>query len=100
MEIGTMKQLALFAALTAFAALPAVARADDTLTGKMVTKEEKLTVPAGKYEAFVGAATLETKRQKIEVASYFVKDVGIAKIRIVVMGQTVEVELEKFEAGK
>jgi hypothetical protein len=70
------------------------------MTGKMVTQEEKVEVPAGKYEAFVGAATLESMGQKVEVANYFVKDVGIAKIRMAAGGQTVELELKKFEAGK
>jgi hypothetical protein len=70
------------------------------ITGKIVTKEEKIAVPAGKYESFVGAATLESMGQKVEVSNYFVKDVGIAKLTVSGGGQKVELELAKFEAGK
>jgi hypothetical protein len=73
---------------------------NQTISGKMVTQQEKIEVPAGKYEAFVGSATLEAMGQKVDVANYFVKDVGIVKVRMGVMGQTVELELTKFEAGK
>ena len=72
----------------------------DTITGKLTTTEEKLTVPAGKYDAMVAGGKLMAGDQTIELANYFVKDVGIAKIKMELMGQSIVVELDKFEPGK
>jgi hypothetical protein len=70
------------------------------MSGKMVTQEEKVEVPVGKYDAVVGAATLEWMGQKLELSNYFAKGVGIVKIRSMSGGKVTEWELTKFEAAK
>jgi hypothetical protein len=73
---------------------------NDTVTGKMSTTEEELTVPSGKYKSMMAGGKLEAGGQTIEAYNYFVKDVGIAKIRMEILGMKVEIELDKFEAAK
>ncbi len=73
---------------------------NETVTGKLTTTEEKLTVPAGKYDALVSSGKLMAAGETVEAANYFVKDVGIAKIKMDLMGMSIVVELDKFEAGK
>jgi len=73
---------------------------NETLTGSMKSTEEKLKVPAGTYDAFLVSGKLETNGRTIVAASYFVKDVGIAKIKMDYLGMSLAIELEKFEAAK
>jgi hypothetical protein len=72
----------------------------EAVTGTLMTTEDALTVPAGKFTAMVAGGKLMTGGMTIEVANYFVKDVGIAKIKMDVAGQSVIVELDKFEPAK
>jgi hypothetical protein len=73
---------------------------NETVTGKLTTTEDALTVPAGKFTAMIAGGKLMTGDQALEVANYFVKDVGIAKIKMDVAGQSIVIELDKFEPAK
>jgi hypothetical protein len=73
---------------------------NETVTGKLTTTEEKLTVPAGMYDAMVAGGKLVSGELSVEAVNYFVKDVGIAKIKMDLMGQSIVIELDKFEPMK
>jgi len=72
----------------------------ETFAGTMATTEETVTVPAGKYPAFVVSGKVQVGGTTLTTEHAFVKDVGVARIRTEVKGQTVRLELEKFEPGK
>jgi hypothetical protein len=73
---------------------------NETISGTMKTTEERVEVPAGKFKALVAGGKMEGNGQTVEVANYFVKGVGIAKIKMDLAGQVIEVDLEKFEPAK
>jgi hypothetical protein len=72
----------------------------ETFAGTMATAEETVTVPAGKYQAFVVSGKVRVGDATLTTEHAFVKDVGVARIRTEVKGQAVRLELEKFEPGK
>ncbi len=72
----------------------------DEVSGTMRTADEKISVPAGKYDAISAGGKLEAGNQSVTATSFFVKDVGVAKIKMVINNQTIDVELTKFEPGK
>ena len=72
----------------------------DAITGTLKTGEEKITVPAGKYDAMSAGGKIESGNQSVLVTNYFVKDVGVAKIKMEIGGNTIEIDLTKFEPGK
>jgi hypothetical protein len=79
---------------------------ENKVSCKFTVTEEKLTVPAGKYDAFEVRGKVEVSgkveggSQTIELTNFYVKDIGIAKIKADIGGLLLEFELEKFEAGK
>ena len=73
---------------------------NNTVTGTLKTTEEKVTVQGKNYEAYVAGGKLEAGGQTIDAANYFVKDIGIVKIKMDVLGQAIVIELEKFEPAK
>jgi hypothetical protein len=71
---------------------------NEAVTGQMKTTKEALKVPAGNYpEAFVAGGKIDAGGQSITAFNSFVKDVGIARIKMEVGGQTIDIELTKFE---
>jgi hypothetical protein len=63
--------------------------------------EEKVEVPAGKYDAITASTDdLVAAGDQMGVTYYFAKDVGLVKEVIEVAGQKVVHELEKFEPAK
>ena len=73
---------------------------NETISGTLKTTAETVQVPAGKFRALVASGKVEGGGQTIGVSNYFVHGIGIVKIKTDLGGQTVEVELEKFEPAK
>jgi hypothetical protein len=73
---------------------------NETITGEMKTTEETVQVGGAKYKALVAGGKVEASGQTIQIANYFVRGIGVAKIKMEIAGQTVEVNLEKFERAK
>jgi hypothetical protein len=72
-----------------------------SLKGKFTTKNAKVTVPAGTYDALVvEAKDLEVGGAKSNVTYHFAKDVGIVKLSFAIGGQDIALELLKYEPGK
>lgn len=67
-------------------------------SGKASVKQESVTVPAGTYQAQVVKSSIKMIGQNITSTSYFVKDVGLAKIQLTAVGSTANLELESFLA--
>jgi hypothetical protein len=61
---------------------------------------EEVTVPAGKYKAVVVTIETEQAGQKISSIYWFAAGVGVVQQKIDIGGNKVNLELEKFEAGK
>jgi hypothetical protein len=63
--------------------------------------EGKVKVPAGEYDAVV-AETGEFMAGGVKMSAkvWFVKDIGMVKIAMKIMGNDVNIELDKFEKGK
>jgi hypothetical protein len=59
----------------------------------------KVSVPAGTYEKVITSSSqdLDANGMKLKFTYYFAKDVGMVKQEILVAGQTVVIELEKFD---
>jgi hypothetical protein len=73
---------------------------NETVTGNLKTSEGFVQVPAGKFKALVASGKVEASGQTIEAANYFVRGVGVAKIKMEIAGTIIEINLEKFEPGK
>ena len=55
---------------------------------------------AGRHPRLCGQRQTGNERRNHRLANYFVKDIGIAKIKMEVFGMPLVIELEKFEPAK
>jgi hypothetical protein len=63
--------------------------------------EDEITVPAGKYKTITTQTNeFEAGGQKITAKIWYAKGVGMVKTVMELAGNTVTLELDKFEAGK
>jgi hypothetical protein len=72
----------------------------DTVSGTLKTSEDKVKVDGKEYDAMVAGGKLESGNQTVTASNYFVKDMGVAKIKMEIGGETIEVDLAKFEPAK
>jgi hypothetical protein len=72
------------------------------IKGKFTTREEDITVAAGKYKAIVveGKDLDLSNGNKLTETFWYVENVGIVKMVVVTAKATIELELAKFEEGK
>jgi hypothetical protein len=71
------------------------------IKGTFKAKTEKVTVPAGTYDAVhVTGADMEIGTTKTTVEYWFAKDVGIVKLKFTLGSQDATLELEQYTAGK
>jgi hypothetical protein len=73
---------------------------NDTVTGTLKTSEAKVKVGDKEYDAMVAGGKLESGGQSVTASNSFVKDIGVAKIKMEIANETFEVELAKFEPAK
>ncbi len=72
-----------------------------TFRGAFQIGEEEIKVPAGTYKAIrVTSQELEVNGLKPVITTYYARNVGMVKQVIQESNITLEIELEKFEAGK
>ena len=67
--------------------------------GKSLESEE-VTVPAGKYKTIRADIETTFMGNQFTASYWFSPDVGVVKQTMVIMGKTISMELEKFEAAK
>lgn len=65
-----------------------------------IQKEETVAVPAGKFTALRVLIKLEQNGMIVETTYWFVKDVGFVKQSVETTGNSILLELEKFEKKK
>ena len=69
--------------------------------GKFTTSKEKVTVPAGSYDAFkVEGKDFDIAGMKTNITYWFADKVGIVKLSFSLGGTDAVLELEKYEPGK
>jgi DUF3108-like len=72
-----------------------------TIKGKFDANTEKVTVPAGTYDAIhVKGSEMVIGTTTTTVEYWFAKDVGIVKLRFTLGSQDATLELESYTAGK
>jgi len=72
-----------------------------TIKGTFTVKDEKVEVPAGKYDTLhVVGKDMEIGTSKTTVEYWFAKDVGIVKLKFSLGSQEAVLELEKTTMGK
>ena len=72
-----------------------------TIKGKFTTSKEKVTVPAGTYDAIhVRGADMQIGGTATTVEYWFAKDVGIVKLKFTLGTQDATLELESYSPGK
>jgi hypothetical protein len=72
-----------------------------TLKGTFTVKDEKVEVPAGKYDTLhVVGKDMEIGTSKTTIEYWFAKDVGIVKLKFSLGSQEAVLELEKTTTGK
>jgi hypothetical protein len=75
--------------------------AGQTIKGKFTAAKEKVTVPAGTYDAIhVKGADMQIGATSTTVEYWFAKDVGIVKLKFTLGTQDATLELESYTAGK
>jgi len=71
------------------------------IKGKFTASTEKVTVPAGTYDAIhVKGSEMQIGTTTTTVEYWFAKDVGIVKLRFNLGSQDATLELESYTAGK
>jgi hypothetical protein len=71
------------------------------IQGTLRATREKVTVPAGTYDAVrVSAEKFVVAGQKMDMDAWYVRGVGMVKQRIALAGLDVVMELEKYTPGK
>jgi hypothetical protein len=74
---------------------------DQSFRGEFKVEEQEVTVPYGKYKTFrVLAKDFEINSIRTTIATNYAEGVGMVKQVIESGNVKVEIELEKFEAGK
>jgi DUF3108-like len=69
--------------------------------GKFTTSKEKVTVPAGSYDAIkVEGKDFDIAGMKTNITYWFAEKVGIVKLSFSLGGTDAVLELEKYEPGK
>jgi hypothetical protein len=72
-----------------------------TLQGTFTANEEKIAVPAGKFDTMaVQAPDFQIGTRKLSVQYWFAPKVGLVKQRVLEGGREIILELEKYDAGK
>ncbi|MBO0698717.1 MAG: hypothetical protein J2P46_10005 [Zavarzinella sp.] len=72
-----------------------------TIKGKFTASREKVSVPAGSYDAVhVKGADMQIGTTSTTVEYWFAKDVGIVKLKFTLGSQDATLELESYTAGK
>ena len=72
-----------------------------TFRGGFQVDEQEITVPAGTYKTLrVASQDLEVNSLKPSITTFFAEGVGMVKQIVEVGDAKVEIELEKFEAGR
>lgn len=75
--------------------------AGQEIKGKFSVGKDKVTVPAGTYDAIhVKGTEMTIGATKTTVEYWFAKDVGIVKLRFTLGSQDAVLELESYTAGK
>ena len=71
------------------------------IKGKFTASKEKVTVPAGTYDAVhVKGDNMTIGTTQTTVEYWFAKDVGIVKLKFTLGSQDATLELESYTAGK
>ncbi len=72
------------------------------IKGMFSVREEKVSVPAGKFDAFVASFTNEKKDkiERVEVDTWFAMDIGMVKQRTLQKGRETALELESYVTKK
>jgi hypothetical protein len=72
-----------------------------TIKGNFKANTEKVTVPAGTYDAVhVKGENMKIGTTETTVDYWFAKDVGIVKLKFSLGSQDATLELESYTAGK
>jgi hypothetical protein len=73
----------------------------ESLTATFKIAEKEVKVPAGTYKTMEASSDdFEAAGMKLSCTFYFAENVGLVKMELKVSGQTIALELEKFEPGK
>jgi hypothetical protein len=71
------------------------------IKGTFTAKKDKVTVPAGSYDAiYVSGKDMTIGATTTTVEYWFAKDVGIVKLRFTLGSQDATLELQQYQAGK